>query len=75
MMNDDKQIVLLTSMRNNNPELQYNGKKKIPVFSSSGGLKFVILVEDSDSAYCFGQNPGVRGSISPSSFYGQLPDY
>ena len=71
MMNDDKQIVLLTSMRNNNPELQYNGKKKIPVFSSS----VVILVEDSDSAYCFGQNPRVRGSISPSSFYGQLPDY
>ena len=23
------------------------------MFSSSGGLKFVILVEDSDSAYCF----------------------
>ena len=31
------------------------------VFSSSGGMKFVILVEDSDSAYCFGYNPGVRG--------------
>ena len=28
---DDKQIILLyTSMRNNNPELQYTGKKKIP---------------------------------------------
>ena len=27
---DDKQIILLTSMRNNDPELQYNGKKKIP---------------------------------------------
>ena len=26
---DDKQIVLLTSMGNNNPELQYTGKKKI----------------------------------------------
>ena len=24
------------------------------MFSSSGGMKFVILVEDSDSAYCFG---------------------
>ena len=30
-------------MRSNNPELQYTGKKKIPMFSSSGGLKFVIL--------------------------------
>ena len=27
---DDKQIILLTSMRSNNLELQYNGKKKIP---------------------------------------------
>ena len=35
-------------MRNNNPELQYTGKKKIPMFSSSGALKFVILVENSD---------------------------
>ena len=25
---DDKQIIFLTSMRNNNPELQYTGKKK-----------------------------------------------
>ena len=24
------------------------------MFSSSGGIKFVILVEDSDSTYCFG---------------------
>ena len=40
---DDKQIILLISMRSNNPELQYTGKKKIPMFSSSGGLKFVIL--------------------------------
>ena len=39
------------SKRYNNPELQYTGKKKIPMFSSSGRLKFVILVEDSDSAY------------------------
>ena len=31
------------------------------MFSSSGGMKFLILVEDSDSAYCFGYNPGVRG--------------
>ena len=31
------------------------------MFSSSGGMKFVILVEDSDSAYCFGENPRVRG--------------
>ena len=23
------------------------------MFSSSGGMKFLILVEDSDSAYCF----------------------
>ena len=30
------------------------------MFSSSGGMKFLILVEDSDSAYCFGYNPGVR---------------
>ena len=30
-------------------------------FSSSGGMKFLILVEDADSAYCFGYNPGVRG--------------
>ena len=51
---DDKQIILLISMRSNNPELQYTGKKKIPMFSSSGGLRFVILVEDSDSAYCIG---------------------
>ena len=27
---DDKQIILLTSMRNDNPELQYTGKKKMP---------------------------------------------
>ena len=27
---DDKQIILLTSVRNNNPELQYTEKKKIP---------------------------------------------
>ena len=39
------------SKRYNNPELQYTRKKKIPMFSSSGRLKFVILVEDSDSAY------------------------
>ena len=26
---DDKQIILLISMRNNNPELQYTEKKKI----------------------------------------------
>ena len=26
----DKQTILLTSMRKNNPELQYTGKKKIP---------------------------------------------
>ena len=26
---DDKQILFLTSMRNNSPELQYTGKKKI----------------------------------------------
>ena len=45
---DDKQIILLISMRNNNPELQYTGIKKIPMFSSSEGLKFVILVENSD---------------------------
>ena len=51
---DDKQIILLISKRYSNPELQYTGKKKISLFSSSEGLKFVILVEDSDSAYCFG---------------------
>ena len=51
---DDKQIILLISKRYNNPELQYTGKKKIPMSSSSEGLKFVILVEESDSAYCFG---------------------
>ena len=51
---DDKKSIFLISMRNNNPELQYTGKKKIPMFSSSGGLRFVILVEDSDSAYCIG---------------------
>ena len=27
---DDKQIILLASMRNNNPKLQYTEKKKIP---------------------------------------------
>ena len=27
---DEKRIILLTSMRNNNPELQYTGKQKIP---------------------------------------------
>ena len=27
---DDKQIILLTSVKNNNPKLQYTGKKKIP---------------------------------------------
>ena len=50
---DDKKSILLISMRDNNPELQYTGKKKIPMFRSSEGLRFVILVEDSDSAYCF----------------------
>ena len=30
------------------------------MFSSSGGMKFLILVDDSDSAYCFGFNPEVR---------------
>ena len=28
---DDKQIILVTSMRNNNPELQYTRKKKIAI--------------------------------------------
>ena len=51
---DDKKSIFLISMRNNNPELQYTGKNKIPMFSSSGDLRFVILVEDSDSAYYFG---------------------
>ena len=51
---DDKKSIFLISMRNNNPELQFTGKKKIPMFSSSGDLRFVILVEDSDSAYYFG---------------------
>ena len=27
---DEKQIIFLTSMRNNNPELEYTGKKKNP---------------------------------------------
>ena len=27
---DEKQTILLTSMRNHNPELQYTEKKKIP---------------------------------------------
>ena len=27
---DDKQIILVSSMRNNNCELQYTGKNKIP---------------------------------------------
>ena len=31
---DDKQTILLTSMRNNNPELQDTGKKKIPKHST-----------------------------------------
>ena len=26
-------------------------------------------------AYCFGQNPGAWLKLSPSSFYGLLPDY
>ena len=30
------------------------------MFSSSGGMKFLILVENSDSTYYFGYNPGVR---------------
>ena len=30
------------------------------MFSSSGGMKFLILVEDSDSTFCFGYNPGVK---------------
>ena len=30
LLYDKKQIILLTSMGNNNPELQYTGKKKIP---------------------------------------------
>ena len=29
-LHDDKQIILFTSMRNNNPELQCTGKNKIP---------------------------------------------
>ena len=31
------------------------------MFSSSGGMKFLILAKDPDSAYCFGYNPEVRG--------------
>ena len=27
---DDKQTILLTSLRNNNSKLQYTGKKKLP---------------------------------------------
>ena len=40
---DDKQIVLLTSMRNNNPELQYTGKKKIPSSSYNKLLRRVAF--------------------------------
>ena len=45
------------------------------MFSSSGGMKFVILVEDSDSAYCFGENPRVRGGASHHpAFVGNCPN-
>ena len=33
---DYKQIIMLTSMKNNNPELQYTGKKKIPKHNTIG---------------------------------------
>ena len=30
------------------------------MFSTSGGMKFVILIEDLNSVYCFGWNSGVQ---------------
>ena len=38
-----------------------NSRFIIFMFSSSRDMKFLILVEDSDSAYCFAYNPGVQG--------------
>ena len=43
---DDKQIILLTSMRNNNPELQYAEKKKIPKHNNVWENKSLITVDD-----------------------------
>ena len=35
----------------------------------------LFFVEKWMQCYCFGQNPRAQGNMSPSSFYGQLPDY
>ena len=43
---DQKQIILLTSMRNNNPELQYTWKKKIPKHNTIWGKQSLITVDD-----------------------------
>ena len=42
---DDKQIILLTSMRNN-PEWQYTGKKKIPKHNTVSEKLSLISADD-----------------------------
>ena len=43
---DEKQIILLTSMRNDNHELQYTGKKKIPKHNTIWEKQSLITVDD-----------------------------
>ena len=43
---DEKQIILLTSMRNDNLELQYTGKKKIPKHNTIWEKQLQITVDD-----------------------------
>ena len=48
-----------------------NSRFIIFMFSSSGGMKFLILVEDSDSVYCFAYNPGLRGCGRGGGLWGR----
>ena len=43
---DDKHIILLTSMRNNKPELQYIGNKKISEHNTVWEKQSLITADD-----------------------------
>ena len=43
---DEKQIILLTSTRNSNPELQYTGKKKIPKHNTIWEKNSLIIADE-----------------------------
>ena len=64
-----EESVVVVTIGNQSGGPQFNSLRRpildyrfiIFMFSSSGDIKFVVLVEDFDSAYCFGYNPGERG--------------